>query len=1049
MPNNEFLMNMKSIPDKSSQEYDHFWDNERQKAEYGLTVNGVHIPGWLYWHTQLWHIYKNIEDPVNKTIKRVSDTASFRDNEWVIAEAIEEAEKERKGVMIFGARRLGKSEIIASYLAHGATLFEGTENVIMGGNWGDIDIIMAKVVHGLNNLPDYFKFGRLAENLRKEIELGFKDKKGTRLSWSKIVCRNHEDGNKTESPAGLTPFRFIMDEIAKSKFSEVLDAAKPSFTSEYGWRCSPILTGCVCKGTKVWTNNGDLINIEDLTPAKGILGYNEEEGAVSKETITYWQPPADKPCYRIQTSMGKVLECSDDHPILVLSRSKTYGVKDKRGKRKILWVEAKDLDPTTGDQIAVIDEVPIFGNKQMWQPRLIGWLIGDGGLNHDGPPVLSSCDYEITDYIKNNFEHTIRSSRPTKDGKKQYEEIAILKIRPYLKDYGILNKNSHNKVLPPDIHLYNKESLQELLGGLYDTDGCYYVNSKIATINLTSVNRELLEQVLNILVKFGIHGKIKYEKYTSSTAIAKSKNGWYVLRVSDRKSLLNFKKYIIPYISYKKDNLQKIYDLVINKKNKIPSHTKGLRFERIKSVEYIGVKPVYNLTAGCTNTYIANNIVTHNTSGDIKNVTDAQNYFDNPDANNFIVRHLPEEGGRKSSVFISGLYRMEGKVDTTLGNYIENDKGILLPKDSELFTIPMQVKDDAKALAIIEEERRIAEKSSDVTALLKQKMYYPLNTQELFLTDSGNNFPLEAIQEHIAFLEANPVGQPCELYRDSDNKVRINWNTSKKGIDDYPIDKSKFNDYKKDAAVIIYERPTDVESYFLYISGLDSYNMSSSKWSHSLGSIFIYKRTYDPVGGTFQRRIVAEYTARPESMKIFHDNCIMLLELYNATCMIENEAQTTIQYFDLNNKGTLLADGFSLLKEIHPSTSITNRTKGLPATKPVQRHYKELIFQYLTEEVVMDFDKEGNPIKKLGVVRIPSIGLLKELLNYNDEGNFDRYVAFGHVLTYEAWADKMYPVVDNSPSTNETFIVKKNTSSPFNKGFGNVFGNNIRKNPFS
>lgn len=113
----------------------------------------------------------------------------------------------------------------------------------MGGNWGDIDVVMSKVDHGLKNLPGYFKFGRLANNLRKEVELGFKNKAGERFSWSKIICRNHEEGNNTESPAGLTPSRFILDEVAKSPFLKVLEAAKPSFSSEFGWRCSPLLTG--------------------------------------------------------------------------------------------------------------------------------------------------------------------------------------------------------------------------------------------------------------------------------------------------------------------------------------------------------------------------------------------------------------------------------------------------------------------------------------------------------------------------------------------------------------------------------------------------------------------------------------------------------------------------------------------------------------------------------------------------------------------------------------------------------------------------------------
>ena len=102
---------------------------------------------------------------------------------------------------------------------------------------------MFKLTQGLNHLPEYFKFGRLGENLRKEVELGFKDKKGSRLSWSKFIARNHEEGNNTECLAGLTMSTFSLDEVGKSKFIQVLEAAKPAFTSPFGWRCVPVLTG--------------------------------------------------------------------------------------------------------------------------------------------------------------------------------------------------------------------------------------------------------------------------------------------------------------------------------------------------------------------------------------------------------------------------------------------------------------------------------------------------------------------------------------------------------------------------------------------------------------------------------------------------------------------------------------------------------------------------------------------------------------------------------------------------------------------------------------
>ena len=670
MQSSEFLLNMKSVPDKSSQEYTAFWDNERHKAEYGLTVNGVFIPPFIYWHTQLWNIYVDVEDDINKIVKRKFQHPDWRDNEWIIAEGYEEAAAQKKGMMVFGSRRLGKSEYLSSHLGRYSTLYEGSENVVTAGNWGDIDVIMFKLTQGLNHLPDYFKFGRLGENLRKEVELGFKDKKGKRISWSKIIARNHDEGTNTEALANLTASSFVMDEIGKSKFSEVFEAGKPAFTSPFGWRCVPILTG---------------------------------------------------------------------------------------------------------------------------------------------------------------------------------------------------------------------------------------------------------------------------------------------------------------------------------------------------------------------------------TSGDIKKSSDAEKFFNNPEANNFIVRELAEEGNKKVSIFISGLRRMEGKVKTTFGEFIKTEKGILVPKNSELNNMPFYNSDFKKAEAVIDSEREAASKNPDPSILLKAIMYYPKNTKELFLTNDGNNFPIEAILETIAYLQANPElqGQAVRLYRDSNSKVKISFNTPKKPINDYPLKETD----NKDGAIILYELPIDNPPIYLYVSGADPYNQSNSKWSSSLGSIFIYKRIYDPINGTFQRRIVAEYTARPDTLKEWHENAEMLLELYNCVCMPENEAVTFIQYFDSKNKSNWLADGYNFLKEISPSTSIRGRVKGLPATTKVQSYYKELVYQYCMEEIIVGTNTEtGEHIKKLGVTRIPSIGLLKELAAFTDKGNYDRYVAFGHTLAHEVWADKIYPFVDVKPvEIEEVNPMRMRPLSPFSLGSSNPF----------
>ena len=571
--------------------------------------------------------------------------------------------------MIFGARRLGKTEFSSSYMGRSATIYEGGENVITGGNWQDIDLITSKLDKGLSALNPYFKYGRISNDFRKEVSLGFKDKKGNRLEWSKILVRNFENGNNPESAAGITAKSFLSDEVGKYSFLESFEASKPCFASPFGWRCVPILTG---------------------------------------------------------------------------------------------------------------------------------------------------------------------------------------------------------------------------------------------------------------------------------------------------------------------------------------------------------------------------------TSGQIMPDSDAQKVFENPEAHNFVSFELKEEAGKIVSLFIPGTRRMEAKYSTTFGDFVKNEKGIYIPEDSELYNIEFLNSDTKKGEEICLQEQETAKKSKDSTSLIKAKMYYPLNTTDMFLTISDNKFPIEAAKEQLAYLEAEEEKE-CKfikLYRDVESKVSYSF-TDRLPIQDFPAGDNE----NKDAPIVMYEPPMANAPFGLYIAGADPYNQSESAQSTSLGTVYIYKRFYDPIDGTYQRTMVASYAARTKTLKEWYDNVEMLLELYNATLMMENADRGLIQHLDNKNKGHYLADGFNLLKEVSPNSKIQGRDKGLPPTLPIINYCMNLFYDYCNEEEELGFnEKTGEPIKRLGVRRIKDKVLLKEIINYKKGANVDRIVAFRHVLAYDKYLEKFFPNVDvrkDQPKKDER---KRLPSSPFGMSSGNPFG---------
>ena len=369
----------------------------------------------------------------------------------------------------------------------------------------------------------------------------------------------------------------------------------------------PMLSACVCAGTIVWTPDGRQIPIEEVTMDSGIVGYDGEKA--SKETISYLQEPTDKECYRITTNTGRYLECSYDHPILFRERKGgMYG-------RKMFYREAKDL--RVGNQIAIIEEVPFWGTKQMWEPRLVGHLIGDGTYGKDNTPRLATCDEPVYRYVKNNFDWSYAVKPRLTTDYKMYQELYIRGICKNLRELGIYGQVKNNKRLPAGIGDYTKESLCELLGGLFDADGHVTHNDRAGSICLSSSCYELLYEVRLSLQKLGVHCTIITKPATQSSY--GTRDG-YVLAISDRRSVLAFYNNIRFVIPYKQKRLEKLVEIIRPHKDKIPKEVKGLRFEHVVSIEPIGRKPVYNLTADNTHTYVANGIVTHNTGGSLVKV---------------------------------------------------------------------------------------------------------------------------------------------------------------------------------------------------------------------------------------------------------------------------------------------------------------------------------------------------------------------------------------------------------------------------------------------
>jgi hypothetical protein len=164
-------------------------------------------------------------------------------------------------------------------------------------------------------------------------------------------------------------------------------------------------------------------------------------------------------------------------------------------------------------------------------------------------------------------------------------------------------------------------------------------------------------------------------------------------------------------------------------------------------------------------------------------------------------------------------------------------------------------------------------------------------------------------------------------------------------------------------------------------------------------------------------RIVAEYTGRPETANKYYENVRRLLKFYNAKCLYENERKGLFQYLEHKHETYLLADQPEIIKDVVQKSKVS-RQKGMHMSKPLKSYGEELIKMWLLEP----YEKDG----LLNLHKIRSVALLKELIAYNEYGNFDRVMALMMVMYHLEEVKKIKVEKDRKITTiyDQTFWTK-------------------------
>ena len=750
------------------------------------------------------------------------------------------------------------------------------------------------------------------------------------------------------------------------------------------------MLGCVCAGTRVWTLDGRNINIEDLKKEDGIIGYSKlpvikdnyiiHNNGVTRESIGKVIEPVEKDCVKITLSNGNTLMCSTDHPIFVQTKSSRRLCSYKNGnKRETIFKESFVManQLKVGDIVCECRKIDVFGNSTLFDSRLVGMLIGDGSYGNNETPKYSSEDRELLEYVKSKYDTSLSATHVTKGGN-IYEDIRVKGICSYLKEIGIYGQVKQAKRLPSNYQTLTRNATIDLLSGLYDTDGTFYSKGTKSYIGLTQCNIEILKEVQILWRKFGVICSIR-KTNPRLNPNRKDKNPWFTLIINGADNLKLAGRVLSPIVTHKKESNQEIlsfFDTYVPKK--IKGYDKDYLVHKVVSIEDIGKQVVYNLSACTSRTYLANNIITHNTAGDNESdFAGAQEIMYNPKGYNMYA--LPNvfdkfNQGRPNFVFFfpgyinrKGCYNHDG------------------------------VSDVIKALIeILMNRYRVKYNSTDPNTIIKTIAEVPITPAEAIVKTGVNMFPVADLTERLGQLDSNPR-EYDDVYT-GDLIINTSGMVEFKPTFDMPIREFPHKDNKIEGAFEIFQMPeidkkTGKAYNARYILGCDPYDDDESN-TMSLGSVWVLDLWTD--------KIVAEYTGRPPFADDFFEKVRRLCLFYNGRMNYENNKKGLFAYFSRMNCTYLLTDQLEFLKDkqMIKDTGYGNKAKGTNATEAINAFARNRLRAWLLRPVtvIKTVDGEEQEVEIPNLFTLRSRAFIKELINYNSEGNFDRISAAGMLM---------------------------------------------------
>ena len=728
--------------------------------------------------------------------------------------------------------------------------------------------------------------------------------------------------------------------------------------------------GCHIKGTKVLMYDGSVKNVEDIVVGDILMGDDN-----TPRTVQKLYNGTDR-LYKITLSNGDYQIVNSHHPVYFKKYNWNNSTYTEHTLTAPELLEIKNLNKGYYIPKAIIHfpYTPIAIN-----PYFLGLWLGDGDSTRLD---IANEDSEILNWLSDNYEGTIRDLSQSDLCKVFHISKATHVYNRLFSEYNLYN----NKHIPQDYKINTPEVQLQVIAGLIDTDGTYNSKKNFFEITQRYDRKHILDDIKFMCECNGLKCSM-----TSRIGTGKKKGILhYRLRISGDLSIIPTKinrKKGIKTTSYKSKKCWNDYTFKV---------------EPYKVDEY------YGFTVDKNHLFVLGDLtITHNTFPrliDLYNVmlpsVQEGDYV-------FGLMYLQGTAGDNESDFAGAqeiMYNPRGYNMYALPNvYDKNNQG----KRYFVFFFPGYinrkgcynrdgVSDVVQALIeILMNRYRVKYNSTDPNTVIKTIAEVPITPAEAIIKTGVNMFPVTDLTERLGQLDANPreyddvyVG---DLIINSSNEVEF------KPTSDQPIREFPHKDNKIEGAIEIYKMPEKDRSGRVfdnrYILGCDPYDDDESN-TMSLGSVYVLDLWTD--------KVVAEYTGRPLFADDFYEICRKMCLFYNGRMNYENNKKGLFAYFSKMNCLYLLTDVLDFLKDkdMVKGSSYGNKAKGTNATAAINAYARNLLRSWLLRPVpvIQTIDGEDQEVMIPNLYTLRSRALIKELILYNSEGNFDRISSMGMLM---------------------------------------------------